>query len=308
LKKKTIGIIGAGKHFKNRIYPILSKSNFFEIKGILKRNKNNFKKIKKFNEEDFFKQHFDFVYIACPNRFHENYIIKSLKVGCHVICEKPFIIKKKNINKIIKLSKSKKKLIFEAFMYVYHPVFEYVKNIVKQKKYGKMQYIIANQRYPSLDKNNNRYKKNEGDGFFFDAAVYLLSLENYLFNNKINKFSPSSSQKIKNIVDLRGNIYINSPEGKRFYFWGEGQNYTNSLEIFFDKASIYVNKFFSKKDDEDIYVKIYSKINKQKIIKKSNQFKKMFDVIQKNYDKKKFQQEHINNIVKQLSLLTKYNL
>ena len=95
MNKKTIGIIGAGKHFNNRIYPILSKSNFFEIKGILKRNKNNFKKIKKFNEKDFFDQHFDFVYIACPNKFHERYIIKSLKVGSHVICEKPFILKKK---------------------------------------------------------------------------------------------------------------------------------------------------------------------------------------------------------------------
>jgi len=248
LNKKTIGIIGAGKHFNNRIFPILSKSNFFQIEGILKRKNNNFKKIKKFNEKDFFKQKFDFVYIACPNKFHERYIIKSLKAGCHVICEKPFILSKKNINNIIKLSKKKKKLIFEAFMYVYHPVFSYIKNIVKKKKYGKIQYVIANQRYPSLDENNNRYKKNEGGGFFFDAAVYLLSLENYLFNNKINKVFTSSSQKIKNTVDLRGNIYINSLEGKRFYFWGEGQNYTNNLEIFFDKASVYVNKFFSKKD------------------------------------------------------------
>ena len=28
-----------------------------------------------------------------------------------------------------------------------------------------------------------RYKKKLGDGFFYDAAVYQLSVENYLFNN-----------------------------------------------------------------------------------------------------------------------------
>ena len=34
----------------------------------------------------------------------------------------------------------------------------------------------------------------------------------------------------------------------------------------------------------------------------------MFDVIQKNYNKKKFQQKNVTNIVKKLNLLTKYNL
>ena len=74
----------------------------------------------------------------------------------HVICEKPFILRKKNINRILKLSKDNKKLIFEAFMYIYHPVFNYVKKLVKSKKYGKVRYLISNFRYPSLERNNNR--------------------------------------------------------------------------------------------------------------------------------------------------------
>ena len=126
LNKKTIGIIGSGQHFNNKIFPILSNSNFFRIKGVLRKKRKTFKNIKNFNEKDFFNQNFDFVYIACPNKFHEKYIIKSLIGKSHVICEKPFVLRKKNINKIIKLSKKNKKLIFEAFMYVHHPVFKYV--------------------------------------------------------------------------------------------------------------------------------------------------------------------------------------
>ena len=308
MDKKTIGIIGTGQHFGKKIFPVLFKSNFFRIKGILRRKKINFKNIKNFKEKDFFKQNFDFVYIACPNKLHEKYIIKSLIAGSHVICEKPFIVNKKNINKIVKLSENNKKLIFEAFMYVYHPAFTYVEKLIKSKKYGKIRYVIANFRYPSLEKNNNRYKKNEGEGFFYDAASYLLSLENYLFNNGNRKIFKSYSQKIKNAVDLRGNIYINSSEGNRFYFWGEGQNYSNNLEIFFDKASIYVDKFFSKSNEEDIFIKIYTTIKKQKIINKTNQFKKMIYTIQKNYYKNAFQLHYRNKIKNQIDLLTKYNI
>ncbi len=308
MNKKTIGIIGTGQHFNKKIYPVLLKSNFFKIKGILRKKKINFKNIKNFNEKDFFKQQFDFIYISCPNKLHEKYIIKSLIAKSHVICEKPFLLRKKNINKIIQLAQNNQKLIFESFMYVYHPVFQYVKKIIKNKDFGKMRYVIGNFRYPSLKKNNNRYNKNEGDGFFYDAASYLISLESYLFENKESKISKSYVQKIKNKVDLRGNIYINSLKGNRFYFWGEGQNYSNNLEIFFDKASIYINKFFSKNDDEQIKIKIYGKNYKEKIIKKANHFKNMFLHIQKNYNQINFQKLHIYKIKQQLNLLIKFNI
>ena len=307
MNKKTIGIIGSGQHFNKKIFPILSNSNFFQIKGVLRKKKITFKNIKNFNEKDFFNQHFDFIYIACPNKFHEKYIIKSLIAKSHVICEKPFILRKKNINKIIKLSQDNKKLIFEAFMYVYHPVFNYVNKLIRSKKYGKIRYVIANFRYPSLTRSNNRYKKDEGDGFFYDAASYLISLENFLFKNKNSKILKSYSQKIKNAVDLRGNIYINSSKGNRFYFWGEGQKYSNNLEIFFDKASVYVDKFFSKNDREEIKIKIYGKNIKEKVIKEANHFEKMFSVIQKKYNRKNFKKSHINSIKNQLDLLLKYN-
>ena len=34
---KTIGIIGPGKHFSEKIYPVLKNSNFFKISGILRK-------------------------------------------------------------------------------------------------------------------------------------------------------------------------------------------------------------------------------------------------------------------------------
>ena len=107
--KKTIGIIGPGEHFKKKFYPVLIKSNFFKVSGILRIKKKKFKRVINLDEKNFFKKNFDFIYISCPNQFHEKYIIKSLSSGSNVICEKPCLLNKKKLNKIINLSKKKKK-------------------------------------------------------------------------------------------------------------------------------------------------------------------------------------------------------
>ena len=302
--KKKIGIIGAGKHFEEKIYPILSKSKFFNIEGILRKKNKSFNKIKIFSENNFFKQKFEFVYISCPNKLHEKFIIKSLKAGYHVICEKPFITEKKNLNYILRLAKKKKKLLFECFMYAYHPVFFYLKKIIKTKKYGKINYILSNFRFPPLDKNNNRYKSKIGGGFFYDSASYLISLESYLFDNFPKNFR-FKSKKIKKYVDLKGFIYWEQNNISRHYFWGEGQNYSNNIEIFFDDATIHIDKFFSKYNKEQIFLKIITKKLETIKFKPCNQFKLMFDKILFNYKKKDFQDKNYFLIKNQLLFLKK---
>ena len=308
MRKKTIGIVGPGDHFKKKIYPILDSSHFFEIKGILRKRNKKFTNIKNFNEIQFFKNKFDFIYISSPNLTHEKYIIKSLNSGAHVICEKPFLIRKQNLKKIIELSRKKKKLIFEAFMFMYHPAYQFVESLLKDKKNNNLKYVVSNFRYPSLKKNNNRYKKKEGNGFLNDAGAYLVALETNLFEKIVQKNTLFFTQQIKKKISLRGNMYITSNKFNRFYFWGEGQNYTNNLEIFFDKKTVHIDKFYSKLNNDKIVIKIFenNKI-KKKLIKNVNQFKNMFKMIEKNYNKKFFQEEQRKKIYKQVKLLTKLN-
>ena len=66
---KTLGVIGPGKHFIEKIYPVLIKSDFFQLNGILRKKNKSFKDIKLFDEKNFFKKKFDFIYISCPNKY-----------------------------------------------------------------------------------------------------------------------------------------------------------------------------------------------------------------------------------------------
>ena len=289
LKKINLGVIGPGNHFEKNIFPIIKKYKFIKIKSFLSNKKFFFNKFTCKNESEFFKDDYDFVYISTPNVTHEKYIIKSLNNSYNVICEKPFLTRKKNLNKILNLSKKKKKLIIESFMYMHHPVFREVEKIIKLKKYGKLNYLISNFKFPFLNKNNNRYKKNKGNGFWFDAASYLISFDNYFFGikKKIKKIN------IKDKVELRGAMTFKSNNVKRYYFWGEGQEYKNDLELFFSKATIFVNQFYAKRNDDKIKLKIFKnrKIF-EKVFVKQNHFELMFKNIFKNYKKIEYQNFH----------------
>ncbi len=187
-------------------------------------------------------------------------------------------------------------------MYVYHPVFSYIKQLIEKKKYGPIKYVVSNFKFPSLNKKDNRYFKNLGNGFFLDAAVYPVSLENYLFKFK-NK--PKILQEtFKNVVDLRGYIFLDNNLVRRFYFWGEGQNYSNNLEIFFNNGSLFVDKFFSKAANEKILLKITTKGKIYlKKFKKFDHFEMMFEAIKKNYNKKFFLKKNRELIYKHSKLL-----
>lgn len=301
IKKYKIGIIGPGRHFIRKIYPILKKNKSFKISAILRNKKEKFKKIKNFSEKEFFKKKLDFVYISTPNEIHEKYIIKSLKSDFHVICEKPFVVKKKNLLKILKLSKEKRKLIFECFMFKYHPVFKEIKKIIDNKKLGKLKYLVSNWKYSFLDKKNNRYQKKSGNGFWYDSASYLISFDNYFF--KINK--KIKIIKIRKKVSLRGAINFKSEGINRYYFWGEGQNYKNDIELFFTEGTVYVDQFYAKKSANKIKLKIFKnfKIYKKEY-KNTNHFEKMFKDIVKNFNREDYKNLHRKNIFNQALFLS----
>ena len=199
---------------RNKNYKLLYISDIKFKKNIKSKTIIFFK-----NYKEILKQNIDVVFITLPTYLAARVTLTFIKKGVHVFCEKP---PARNVNEIKKVIQTSKKFphikIKYGFNHRYHSSVKLAKKIIKSKKYGKIRYVIANFRYPSLTRNNNRYKKDEGDGFFYDAASYLISRESFLFRNKNSIILKSYSQKIKNAVDLRGNIYINSSEGNRFYF------------------------------------------------------------------------------------------
>jgi D-xylose 1-dehydrogenase (NADP+, D-xylono-1,5-lactone-forming) len=83
----------------------------------------------------------DIIYNPLPNSMHGEWTIKAIEAGKHVLCEKPFVTKLEEIDKIIDLSTKNKVVVFEAFVYLHHPQTLKILEIINSGKIGEVQVI-----------------------------------------------------------------------------------------------------------------------------------------------------------------------
>ena len=79
----------------------------------------------------------------------------------NVICEKPICLNVNQLSKLIRIAKNKVK-IFEIIQYVEHPVFKKVKNIIKNKSFGKILYVESSFKVPLYKNEGFRFKSYSG--------------------------------------------------------------------------------------------------------------------------------------------------
>ena len=210
----------------------------------------------------------------------------------------------KNFNKAniqhllpVSITSSKSNLPLTAF--ITKSIFKLLERYLKNKK---IRYIYASLKIPSLNHSNFRYKNKNG-GFFWDTAVSPISLETFILKKKLK--SKITSSMVHNKVSLIGNVIIEDKNLLRIYKWGENQKYENSIEVVTNKETFYVNKFFSKRKNDKIFLEIFKR-SKYKIFKlRDNHFLNMFRVVTKNYKKDDFKKKNITYIKNHFTLCEK---
>ena len=290
MKNLNLGIIGPGKHFNKKFY-YLFKAKFNKI-YVLRKRKNFFYNHQTFtNFNSFFLKEFDLVYLSIPPSHNIKFLNKCIKSKIDIICEKPMLKDFKNFNKIINKAKENKVLLIENFSYIYHHVFKDLRKIIN-KRHNSISFVNSSFQYPYLEKNNFRYNKN---GFFFDSAVYPISLETFLFDYKINS---KTKIDINYRNNFNGSLNLNCGKFTRNYSWGTGCEYKNNIEIFFKNGeSIFINKIFSKIQNETIKLTFFKNKKKtEKYYKNINQEQIFFEEILKNKNKKQFKEKIYNQL------------
>ena len=190
INKKKILIIGYGSMGK-KYEKILQKDYlifFYDKKKIKKKNfikKLNLLIIKKFY----------FIIIATPPKYHKKYCDMCVEASKDFIVEKPMFIKKKGWQKIILDIKKKKLVCSVAYPRRESVVHNYIKNIIKKGKIGKLKIIKSNfsQDFRKFRKDYKKIyysKMNESGGIVFDALSHHLNLLTY-YAGKIKKINKS---------------------------------------------------------------------------------------------------------------------
>lgn len=251
--KYNVAIIGYG-YWGPKLARNVNNSDRFNIKYIIDYSKKNLEKAKKdfplsklsTNYTNIKKDDVDLVIISSPTKTHYSIARHFLKFT-NVLVEKPLSLKTKEVLDLEKISKKNNFLLFVDYPFIFSGSINYIKNIIKSKKYGKLIEIESFREQAPI--------RDDAD-VVWDLGVHDISILKYWLINDPIKIKSIKYNTVK--TKKKDTAYINL-------------EYKNNIKVFiknswlspikvrfiklkFEKAIIYCD------ENEPIYkIKIYSK-------------------------------------------------
>ncbi|MHB8065605.1 MAG: Gfo/Idh/MocA family protein [Ruminiclostridium sp.] len=179
--KVRFGIIGLGG-IASRFAKVLNNAEGVELNAVAARDKAKAEAFSdKFNAKKSYDSYLelindsevDVVYIALTHNFHYEIVKECLNNGKGVLCEKPFVLNKKDAEELATLSKNKKVLLMEAMWTRFIPAFKKAKEWVHDGKIGNVKLVSASFCFNMpFDPENRLYDPKVAGGSLYDAGVY----------------------------------------------------------------------------------------------------------------------------------------
>ena len=181
IKNIRWGIIGLG-NIANKFAADLATVENAELVAVASRSQQNadefaatFKSKKAYSSyEELAKDtEIDAVYIATPHSFHKEHSILCLQNKKAVLCEKPFAMNLQEVTEMIAVAKENNVLLMEALWTFFLPHYNYVLEIVKNEKFGKLKQLEADFGFCFRgNKESRAFKKELGGGSLLDIGIY----------------------------------------------------------------------------------------------------------------------------------------
>lgn len=175
------GIIGLGK-IANKFATDLATVENAELFAVASRSKQNADEFAtKYSAKKAYNSYLDLakdtqvdaIYIATPHSFHKEHTILCLQNKKAVLCEKPFAMNLQEVTEMITVAEENNILLMEALWTYFLPHFQYVLNIVKSEKFGKLKELEADFGFYNKYNTNSRvFKKEVGGGSLLDIGIY----------------------------------------------------------------------------------------------------------------------------------------
>lgn len=132
----------------------------------------------------------DAIYNPLPNHLHVPWTIKAMEAGKHVLCEKPIAMDSSEADSLLQKTRDYPDLkIMEAFMYRFHPQWEEVRSLIRNREIGTLESIHSVFTYYNDDPENIRNWPRMGGGGLMDIGCYCVSVSRFLFGKEPDRVS-----------------------------------------------------------------------------------------------------------------------
>lgn len=118
----------------------------------------------------------DAVYIPLPNSLHEEWAIRALEAGKHVLCEKPLAANAAAAERMAAAAQKAGRVLAEAMHYRHHPFAHRMAEIFAQGHWGPLQHIEAYACFPIFRGSDIRYSYPLAGGATMDLGCYAIDL------------------------------------------------------------------------------------------------------------------------------------
>ncbi len=116
------------------------------------------------------------VYISLPNGLHNEWAIKALRAGKHVLCEKPGARNTREAEEMFAVAEETGQVLIEAFMYRAMPVVKKVIEVVRSGEIGDLRLIRSNFTFcREASMEDARYHPDQAGGSLMDVGCYCLN-------------------------------------------------------------------------------------------------------------------------------------
>lgn len=128
----------------------------------------------------------DAVYISLPNALHHPWTLRALAAGKHVLCEKPYSARARDVEQAFTAAERGGLVLSEAYMYRYNPQIIELKRLVDEGVIGELRLISAAFTWPCDAPGDIRLAPELDGGSLLDVGCYCVSAARLLAGEPIS--------------------------------------------------------------------------------------------------------------------------
>lgn len=283
-----IAIWGLGSHARKSVIGSIAASNSAELHGVYSRDQSvraecavqagcrPYRDEAEMLEDD----DLDAIWIATPNGCHFEQSIKALEHTKHVLVEKTAC---ESVGEAMELADRAKALnltVIEGLMYLYHPQFKRLKEILVECRFGKLLELQAVFGFPHRPASDIRYQASLGGGALNDAGAYPVSALRALLQGEPTIEYSCIDDSVARSTDVSGvSEFVDAVGARGRASWRIGAAYTNEIRAWCEEGHVIAERVFSKPDTLETSIRVVanSKLIHEESIPPRNHFQAMLD-------------------------------
>lgn len=162
----------------------------------------------------------DAVFIALPNTMHEEYAVRALQRGIHVLCEKPMEMTESACRRMIEAADQNNSKLMIAYRLHFEEANLLSAQLLQDKRIGEPRFFTSIFSY-QVKPGNVRTEADLGGGPLFDIGIYCLNASRYLFKDEpveVMAMSESSSDARFAEIDEMMAVTLRFPKNRLAQF------------------------------------------------------------------------------------------